>query len=184
LYCLTLSKKSKEKSLQYDEPPIYFSIDEMPLQAYIYVSEQGIYNYMIKYYRGDINYRLSHEFAVKLRESYSKIEDQIIDAVGVSDQFRKLFRLRNELLQYQISNQLQPDKLKEHHIARIKAEINLINQNNKNVKNITIDRQIVNIDHNIDTWKMTVKRYFILLDEKKKQLVEQKRLINNKKASA
>lgn len=156
----------------------------MPLQAYIYVSEQGNYTYMIKDYRGDKNYRLSHEHANKLKEAYYDIENQIIDAVGVSDKFRKLFRLRNELLQYQISNQLEPDKLKEHHISRIKFEIEQLNYHNKNVTSITIDRQIVSIDHNIDTWKMSVKRYFLLLDEKKKQYAEQKKSLNNKRASA
>jgi len=108
-----------------------------------------------------------------LEQAWSNIEDGVIDTFGVSKDFERLARLQADkgrmwcLFEIEkLKGNIAQAHLWEHRIDYINSEIGQIKITGEET-NYT--KLVAALDHNIDTWKMSIEMFFSALKLRQEQ---------------
>jgi hypothetical protein len=131
----------------------------LPLYNYRKVIEEGEKRYLLKL--DDYN-DLPNVNQSQIEALWEAIQDQIIDSFGISDKFKQLLRLENEILRLKLKAAIEGDKTLES-VAEVK-EMQLKKQLNIKTKTQGIEELIASIDIkfkiNIDERQISVKKFY------------------------
>lgn len=137
----------------------YNNIDILPLYNYRKVIEEGEKRYLLKL--DDYN-DLPNVNQSQIEALWEAIQDQIIDSFGISDKFKQLLRLENEILRLKLKAAIEEDRSLLT-IAEVK-EMQLKKNIEAQEKTVSIDDMIIAIELrlkiSINELTTTVKKFY------------------------
>lgn len=137
----------------------YNNIDTLPLYNYKKIIEEGEKRYLLKL--PDYT-ELPNVKENEIQALWEAIQNQLIDTFGISEKYKELLRLENQILRIKLKAAIEEDRSLLT-IAEVK-EIQLKKNIQAQEKTISIDDMIIAIELklkvSIDEQKTTVKKFY------------------------
>jgi len=138
----------------------WISIDELPLYNYRLLREKKDLTYLFKK-KQDIT---REEEAQELNDLYTDLEFQLMDEIGVSDEFIEAFRIRNELRALEIRKEVNKDNSLNMFIKMKKREL----ESFRNNKEINLGKLLAQVNNYFKTTyreiNISVREFYIQVE--------------------
>ena len=143
----------------------YKSIEEMPIHNWLKLQETNDIGWIIK----DKMDCTDKELLI-LESQLHKLTDEFIDTFGISDEYRSILELKRDLRLAEIDFALTGDKTKLAFIEIKRQQLNLTLSRSQNTEKVNVKVRVSKyLPYQIDFKKMSVKEFYEVLEEMKRE---------------
>lgn len=157
---------------------IHKSIHNTPLQVYVNIKRTNDLSWLIKDTKEE--FKVPFTIIPLLQVIWKDIEFQIIDTLGIGDEYEEHMNLTADIERMKIKLAITKKDAWNHRIKSLQIRLGQLNFKGSNM---THEELITNLDHNIDAWKMTIVRFYSAIKirrEQQKELIAQNAKNNGK----
>jgi len=173
--------KSFFQGYRLDKRGIHTDISDTPLQVYINIKKTNDLSWLIKGTKK--KFKVPFTLIPKLQDTWKNIEYQVIDLLGIGEEYQKHMDITADIIRMKIKLALTKKDVWAHRIKSLEVQLSQLDLKGHD---LTYDELIADLDHNIDAWKMDVERFYSAIKlkrKKEKELTAQNTKNNGKKRS-